>query len=364
MSWRDRLPTQMAELGMFRWTGLLMFFGLTILISAAQQYGTDVVYRQGTWMCVGLAAAVMCMKIGYRYWLDASVVLYLSGLIVLVFVLVAGHASHGAARWLTIGPISVQPSEFMKIITALFLARVLGDALVTAEHPSVDTTLKVLLYGAVPTLLVFLQPDLGTALTFIWITIVVLWIGNTSGRLLGMLAGAGLLLLPVGLSLLKEYQRSRILVFLNPDLDPLGAGYTIIQSRIAIGSGGLLGKGWMSGTQSQLHFLPERHTDFIFSVVGEEWGFVGCAVLLLLFGLWLADAWSVVARTEDVRGRLLAAGMAGLVGFHVVVNVGMTMGLLPVVGLPLPLISSGGSVVLTMLIASGLIESVRRSSVL
>jgi len=209
-----------------------------------------------------------------------------------------------------------------------------------------------------PFLLILGQPDLGTALMLVPVFFTLLYIWGAKLKHLFFIIGCGLVMSPLSWFLLKDYQKERIMVFMNPDIDPLGAGYTVIQSRIAIGSGGAFGKGWLSGTQNQLNFLTERHTDFIFSVAGEEWGFVGGAILIALYYVLVKRAFEIARKTDDPCGTLAACGMATIMGIQVIVNISMTMGFMPVVGLPLPLVSYGGSSLLVTMIALGLLESV------
>ena len=217
---------------------------------------------------------------------------------------------------------------------------------------------------AIPFGLVLLQPDLGTALLLVPIFLSIMLVAGARPRYLVGMILLGLTGLPFFWQILREYQRQRLLVFLNPNIDPLGAGYTIIQSKIAIGSGGLLGKGWTHGTQNQLNFLPERHTDFIFSVIGEEWGFLGAAALVFLYFLIIKRAFNIASLTSDLYGKSIATGVAVMLGLQVVVNIGMTVGLMPVVGVPLPLVSYGGSSLISTLVAIGLLLNVgmRRST--
>ena len=347
---------------LLRVTVALMVCGLVVLASASHTQGSGVVLRQAAWMLLGVVGAIGIRQVSYQRWLDAAPLFYALALICLLCALAAGRLSHGATRWVALGPLSFQPAELGKLATVLCLARVLGDVVAGGAPLTGRAMLTAAVIGGVPMLLVFLQPDLGSASVFLWITLVMLWLAGLPVRyVLGglLLAGA---LAPAGWHMLKDYQRARLLVFLDPHADPLGAGYTLIQSRIAIGSGGLWGKGWMAGTQNQLNFLPERHTDFIFSIVGEEWGFLGSVVLIGLFGWWLMRAWWVAGQIREAQGRLIIGGLAAWLGYHVVVNIGMTMGLLPVVGIPLPLISYGGSAVLITLMAVGIIESIHRWS--
>ncbi|MEK6733202.1 MAG: FtsW/RodA/SpoVE family cell cycle protein, partial [Candidatus Omnitrophota bacterium] len=198
----------------------------------------------------------------------------------------------------------------------------------------------------------------GTALMLVPVFFVLLYIWGAKIKHLFFIIGTGLALSPLGWFLLKDYQKERLAVFINPDIDPLGAGYTVIQSKIAIGSGGVFGKGWMSGTQNQLNFLTERHTDFIFSVAGEEWGFAGGVILLVLYYILVKRAFEIAKKTDDPCGVLVACGMATMIGIQVLVNISMTMGFMPVVGLPLPLVSYGGSSLLVTMAALGILESI------
>jgi rod shape determining protein RodA len=216
----------------------------------------------------------------------------------------------------------------------------------------------------VPFILVLLQPDLGTALLMLPIFFAILLVGGARVKYIVWMIAIGLAGLPVFWHFLREYQKQRLLVFLNPNIDPLGAGYTIIQSKIAVGSGGLFGKGWLAGTQNQLNFLPERHTDFIFSVIGEEWGFLGALIVVFLYFVIVQKAFTIANLTSDRFGKLIATGIGVLLGFQVIINIGMTIGLMPVVGIPLPLVSYGGSSLLSTLVAIGLLLNVfmRRST--
>jgi rod shape determining protein RodA len=276
--------------------------------------------------------------------------------VLLVLVLVLGRARLGAQRWFNVGGVAIQPSEFCKLIYVIMMASYLGHS---REHLSELKGFFVpVLLTVPPFVLILLQPDLGTALVLVPVFFAMLFIAGTRMRYLIVTGVGGILFSPVFWHFLRDYQKKRLLVFLNPDMDPLGAGYTIIQSKIAIGSGGLFGKGWLSGTQNMLNFLPERHTDFIFSVIGEEWGFMGAVMLITLYFILLKRAVMIVERTTDIYGRLLGVGIITMLGFQVFVNVAMTIGMMPVVGIPLPLISYGGSSLWTTIIAIALLLNV------
>lgn len=339
---------------------ILLVIGLVILYSASYQRmvatGTNFVVRQLVWLALGLAVAIGLMLVDYHRWLEGAYVVYGLNLVLLGLVLVAGETRGGAQRWLAAGPLTFQPSELAKLSTILALARYLG------EHREPRRGWRALivpaLLAAMPIGLIIKEPNLGTALLFLPIVAAMLVVWGIPAKIWWTLLGLALVALPLGWQLLHDYQRSRLLVFVNPNMDPLGAGYTVLQSKIAVGSGLLWGRGWLAGTQNQLNFLPERHTDFIFSVVAEEWGFLGAAMLLALFGVLLHRGFRIAREARDPFGTLLVAGLMTMFGTHVIINVGMTMGLMPVVGLPLPFLSYGGSWLLTCLAALGMVFSV------
>jgi rod shape determining protein RodA len=339
----------------------LLAIGLLTLYSASfqksQDMGVSYLNKQLMWAAIGAVLAIALIAVDYHRWLEGAYVLYVINLALLAAVLFIGVTRGGAQRWISFGPISIQPSEFAKITAVLVLARYLGS-----RRELVDSGWRALacagLIVGLPMALILKEPNLGTSLVFIPVTLAVLLVWGIRYKVIALLLGSGAALMPLAWHGLKEYQRSRLMVFMNPNLDPLGAGYTVIQSKIALGSGGLFGKGWFSGTQNQLNFLPERHTDFIFSIVGEEWGFFGTTVCLLLYAVIFYRGILIATQTRDPFGRLLVIGLLTMLWFHVMVNIGMTMGLAPVVGLPLPFLSYGGSWTLTCLVATGVILSV------
>lgn len=335
--------------------------GLFCLYSASYNRGPDaagsLVARQATWIAIGLVLIVpVVLFVDYQRFIDLGHLLYFAGLLLLFLVLFMGHARLGSQRWLSIGGFNLQPSEFSKIIYILIMTSYLGGR--RTEIVNCRSLAMPLLLTALPFLLILLQPDLGTALILVPILIAMLFVAGAQTKHLFGLGMCGILLSPLFWNFLKGYQKERLLVFLNPDMDPLGTGYTIIQSKIAIGSGGFFGKGWLAGTQSQLNFLPERHTDFIFSVVGEEWGFFGAALLITVYFLLFRRGLVIAAGTRNMYGKLLATGLITMLGVQVFVNIAMTMGFMPVVGLPLPFMSYGGSSLWTSLIAIGLLLNV------
>ncbi len=335
-------------------TLIIFTIGIGFLFSATYQRGPEIVIKQLLWFCLGSTIFIFIINLDYRKILEISPLLYVLMIILLIGVLVFGSKRFGAQRWLEIGPINFQPSEFAKLIIMLVCVRFLS----TAKPYSFKQIVPILLLFGVPFFLILKEPDLGTAIMLVPLFLGLLFVWGISKRALISLTIIGILILPFGWHILRDYQRERLLVFLNPDIDPLGAGYTIIQSKIAIGSGGFLGKGWLSGTQNQLNFLAERHTDFIFSVVGEEWGFLGAVFIIACYFYLLKRALRVAELTPALSGRLLAIGIVILIGTQVFVNIAMTIGLMPVVGLPLPFVSYGGSSLVMSLSLVALLESI------
>ncbi|WP_314825607.1 rod shape-determining protein RodA [Selenomonas noxia] len=315
------------------------------------------VQRQGISIVIDIALAAFLMNFDYKILQRYGNHFYVFNLILLILVMLVGQTALGAQRWIALGPISIQPSEFSKLIMIIALAAMLEKR--GGKINTITDLAPVAAYVGVPFLLVLKQPDLGTSLVFLAIFFGMVFVAGVRLRLLLGIFGAGLAALPVLWHFLKDYQKMRIMVFMDPNVDPLGAGYHIIQSKIAIGSGMLFGKGLFGGTQSQLNFLPENHTDFIFSVVGEELGFVGCAILLLLYLVVLWRGIRIAQDASDMFGRLLAVGITSMIAFHVLINVGMTMGIMPVTGIPLPLMSYGVSSLTTNIMAIAILLNIQ-----
>ena len=340
----------------------LMLFGIIAIASAThfQLFGTDdqvwYVRRQGLFILFSLFLVWFSLRFDYRLLKDFAPFLYIGTLVILLLVMFVGQTALGAQRWLQVGPISIQPSEFAKLFMIIVVAAFLEKKM---NHLSRwREVLPIFIIVGIPAVLVLKQPDLGTAMVFFGILIGTLFVAGISWRILGIMGATVLLTLPVFWHFLHDYQRSRIMVLINPDADPLGAGYHVIQSQIAIGSGQFLGKGLFSGSQSQLNFLPENHTDFIFSVIGEEMGFVGSFVLLLIYSYLLYRSLRIAGEAQDDFGMLLASGIASMWAFHLLVNVGMTMGIMPVTGVPLPFVSYGLSSLLTNLCAVAILLNI------
>lgn len=360
------------NLGFFLWlaTVCIMAAGLIALYSASYQnvrVSHKVFYDQ----LFGAGFAVLLMtylsRFDYRRFYDGAYVFYGMTVVLLIFVLVSGRHALGAQRWFSIAGVSFQPSEVMKLSLIMALARYFNDR----RSPSAVRPHHVLLIlwhdlivpfflALMPMMLVFKQPDLGTSILLFGIFIIMLL---SSGLRYRFIAGFLLLCLsvvPLGWHFLKQYQKDRLLVFLNPNIDPLGAGYTIIQSKIAIGSGSFLGKGWLAGTQNQLNFLPERHTDFIFSTIGEEWGFLGAMFLLIGYFIVIDSGLKIAEQMKDRFGMMAASGCIGIFALQVVINIGMVLGLCPVVGITLPLVSYGRTSFFIFTVMVGFLLSLSR----
>ncbi len=316
------------------------------------------VQRQGMFALVNVAIAFFLMNFDYKILQGYGNKLYIFNLILLLAVMIFGHSALGAQRWIMIGPISIQPSEFSKLIMIVSIAAILNDRV--GKLNSLRDLLPVALYVGIPFILVLKQPDLGTSLVFMAIFFGMVFVSGINMKLLGGIFAAVIAAMPVLWHFLKDYQKMRIMVFMDPNVDPLGSGYHIIQSKIAIGSGMLYGKGLFAGTQSQLNFLPENHTDFIFAVVGEELGFVGVCFLLFLYLVVLLRGLQIARDAGDTFGRLLAVGITSMLAFHVLVNVGMTMGIMPVTGIPLPLMSYGVSSLTTNILSIAILLNIER----
>lgn len=353
---------RLAALASIRW-GLLAVvvalsaIGLATVHSASAESPIDYLYRQAVWVAVGWAAMVVVFGFSYHTLLSWSLPLYLASLAALALVLVLGYEAGGSQGWFRIGSVGVQPSEFAKLVTALYLTRYLGGLSQRELQPrQIATALAI---AAVPMVLIALEPDLGGAAMFVPMLAGMLLVAGVRLRLLVTALVAALALGALIWSFgMQPYQRQRVATFLQPAEDPLGAGYQVRQSKIAVGSGELTGKGYLQGTQSQLRFLPARHTDFILAVLAEEWGFVGVVVVLGLYGIYLVNAGAIAARARDRQGILLVVGLTSVFAFHVLYNSAMVIGLVPITGIPLPFLSYGGSFTLVNYLAVGLLLGV------
>jgi len=332
----------------------LLGIGLMALYSAGGE-SLELVVQQAVRIGVGLVAMIVVAQIPPPNLRLLAPWLFGLGLVALIGVELWGARAGGAQRWLDLGIVTVQPSEGMKVVVPMMVARYLAER---APPPSLWRILGALALLAVPAMLIARQPDLGTAVLIASAGLFAIFLAGIRWRLIavfGVLAAASV---PLVWHFMRDYQRERVLTFLRPQSDPLGAGYHIIQSKIAIGSGGLYGKGWLNGTQSQLDFLPERSTDFIFAVFGEEFGLFGAALLLAVYAFVVGRSLYIASRAQDSFGRLFAGSLALTFFVYVGVNIGMVTGLMPVVGVPLPLISYGGTSMVTLLTAFGIIMSI------
>ncbi len=339
--------------------------GYLALLSATRWSGAQAdPDRQALFLVLGWSLALLLACGHHRLWQKLSVPVYGASLATLGAVLLpgVGQSANGAQRWISLGPLGAfQPSEFAKLAVVLALAAFLARQSDEEGRPAgrLKTLLGAFLIAGLPFLMIAAQPDLGTALVVVAICLVMVFVAGASPWLLGGLIASGLAIIP---HFLKDYQRDRLLIFRQPELDPMGMGYSLVQSKTAIGSGGVYGKGLFQGHMTQHGFVPENWTDFVFSVIGEELGLLGCAGFLVLFGLLLLSILRAAHLSPDLFGSLVASGVATMLAFQLVVNVAMTIGLAPVVGLPLPLASFGGSALLTNLTALGIVAGVTLSS--
>jgi rod shape determining protein RodA len=343
----------------FDWPFFLPILGLAtlsfIVLYSAGDEDPGLVLGQAARFGVALAVFFVAAAIPPRVLALLAPYAYAATLAMLVLVPLVGAEGMGAQRWLAVGPLTIQPSELMKLVLPLTLAAFLSHQ-DYPPRPAVLFTSLVLI--GLPAGLVADQPDLGTAVLITASGLVILFLAGASLRLFVALGALVLASLPAIWYMLHDYQRQRLVGFLNPSADPYGAGYHITQSKIAIGSGGFTGKGWLEGTQAQLDFLPERHTDFIFAVLSEEFGMLGALVLLALYLLLTLRGLTIAFRSREMYSRLVAAGLSTVFFFYVVINMGMTTGLLPVVGVPLPLVSFGGSSLVALLAGLGLVMGI------
>ena len=351
---------------------LIIGFGLVVLSSASQGISGDpyfYVKKQVLFLGVGLIAALLVLRYDYSYLRRYGIILYGLSVFLLIAVLVVGEEVRGTTGWISLGPLpAVQPAEFTKIMLAISFADFLNKR--KGMLNTLGEILPCIVYMGVPFVLILMQPDLGTALVYIAMTVVMMFVAGANPRILGGLIalGAGF----IGLMLfmhfqygmwlpLEDYQIKRLTVFLNPYEDGKGgrgAGWNTIQSLIAIGSGGLTGLGLFNGTQVQLNFLPEHHTDFIYAVIGEVMGFIGAAGVILLYTILLLRAIYISFHAKDLFGTLIVTGITAMWLFHIFENIGMSIGIMPITGIPLPFLSYGGSSMITNLIAVGLVLSV------
>jgi rod shape determining protein RodA len=359
MALRSRRFSPLAKLSEVNWFIVLVMtviacIGFAMMVSAGgggfSPWASQQVERFTVAFVLMLAVAVTPMRMVMQY----AYVVYFLCFLVLVGVDIMGHTGMGAKRWLSLGGLNLQPSEFMKLAVILVLARYFQQL-----HPEDIKRFQFLIPPVVlillPAILILREPNLGTTTILISVGGILCFLAGVQWRYFIGLAVAGVSAAPVAWHFMHDYQKRRVLTFLDPQADPLGAGYNILQSMIAIGSGGLFGKGYMHGSQNQLNFLPEKHTDFIFTMLGEEFGFAGSVILLGLYAVLLACGLIVAVRSRSTFGAMLAAGVTALIFMHILINCAMVMGMVPVVGVPLPLMSYGGSIMVSTVLAIGLL---------
>lgn len=338
---------------------IIFCIGIACIYSATYQKleFRSYVLKQLLWGIFGVIGLSFVLWAGYKRFIQWGYLLYLISLFLLILVLFMPSVS-GAHRWFKIFGFSFQPSELAKLTLILAIVKYL-DTFIRRKLIFFDI-LVVILFTLLISVLILVEPDLGTAIILWPLLIGILIAAGIKPKILFFIIVIGLTLLPLGWNHLQPYQKERLLVFLNPNLDPLGAGYTLIQSKIAIGQGGIFGSGWLAGTQNQLNFLPERHTDFIFSVIGEEWGFIGVLVILFLYYLLVIRGFNIAIRATERSGKFLASSITVLFTIQIIINIGMSIGIMPVVGLPLPLLTYGGSSLFFTIIGLGLLLDISR----
>jgi len=333
----------------------IFIVSLTTIYSASNS-SIDAVVNQGIKILISISAMVVVAQFSPLSYARVGPWLYFLCLVLLILVLVIGETRNGATRWLNIGITSFQPSELMKIAMPLMIARYISRGALPPDVSSVALSIIIVL---IPSYLIMEEPDLGTSILIAFSGLVVIFLSGLKKRYLAIAFALFLAYLPFMWSSIHPFQKKRVLSFLNPESDPLGSGYHLIQSKIAIGSGGVFGKGWLNSTQGQLDFLPERTTDFIFAILAEEFGFLGVS---LLIGIYLFIIWRgimIAVNAQNLFSRLLASSISLTFFVYVFVNIAMTTGLLPVVGVPLPLISSGGTSMVTIMVGLGMLMSIQ-----
>jgi len=339
---------------------IISCIGILTIASATNSGSREIknyyyIKMQFIWLGVGLVFMFGIISIDYRITGKYVNIIYGMSIALLLMVLFMGKSAKGATRWIMLGPFRFQPSEFAKLATILILAKYIEKK--KGKITEIKDFLVALIYVGVPVMLI-MKEDLGSSMVLLAIFFVMMFAGGTNIKLLSGLVVTGILMAPIIWFSMGSFQKKRILVFLNPKMDPLGAGYHAIQSKIAVGSGGLLGKGLYKGTQNQLDFLPEQHTDFIFSVLGEEFGFIGSLFLVALYLFLILRMLNIASRSKDLYGMLTIIGITTMFVSHIFINIGMTIGIMPITGLPLPFMSYGGSSFITNMIAVGLVLNI------
>jgi len=330
--------------------------GLLFVYSASSGYTRNYLPRQAMWVVLGICAAVPTALVNVRVYRHYAAPLFVCGVLGLLAVLLVGEERNGAKSWLGFGSLGIQPSEFAKLAVIIMFGRYLAEF---EEH-----RYDYRYYGVsflilfIPLLLILLQPDLGTALVFMPVVFAMFYVSGTRQGLLATTFLAGAACMPLLWMVMSDRQKQRILLTWQPELDPTRVGYQAIQSKLAVGSGQITGRGFLNSLQCKLNFLPERHTDFVYSVICEEWGLMGGMLVLALYVCVILVAFYIARTAKDIFSEVVAVGIAVMLATHVVMNIGMTVGLLPIIGLPLPFVSYGGSAMLTTLMAVGILQSI------
>ncbi|HZX36292.1 MAG TPA: rod shape-determining protein RodA [Thermodesulfobacteriota bacterium] len=337
---------------------ILSLMGIATIFSATFAQDAHFYKKQFSWLVIGFFIMIPVVAVNYSHFSRFGYVIFGASILSLILALTIGRTVAGAQRWISLGFLSFQPSEFAKIAFIIALAKHLSSVKVPPKGLDFKELIAPLAILFIPFILIAKQPDLGTALIFCAIFASMTLMMRIRFRVLLAAAFATAILIPLAWGHLKAYQKARVLSFMDPSKDPLGSGYHIIQSKIAVGSGGLIGKGFTQGTQGSLMFLPEHHTDFIFSILSEEWGFAGVLAALILFLTLILRGMDVVKNAKDRFGFLVSFGIISMLFWHVTINLGMVTGLLPVVGVPLPFFSYGGSFLLTVLISMALLINI------
>ena len=356
LSFKDRLFNM--SWSFFGFIILVAMIGVLLLYSIAGGSFEPWAERQIIRFLMGCTVFFIAALSDLRLWMKYAYVLYAISLLMLLAVDIFGHVGMGAQRWLNLGFMKIQPSEPMKITLVLALARYFHGCSNDDIEKTRNLIIPAFLMG-LPVGLILLQPDLGTALMLVFVTVAIFWVVGVQWWKFALVGLAGIISIPIAWHFLHDYQKNRVLTFLNPEKDPLGLGYHIMQSKITLGSGGVFGKGFLQGTQSHLNFIPEKHTDFIFTVLSEEFGLVGASFLLLLYMIIIFYGFKMSLKSCNFFGKLLGLGLTVNFSLYVFINIAMVMGLMPVVGIPLPLVSYGGSAMLVLMLGFGLIECVR-----
>jgi len=352
----DRRLLENFDFILFFTTIILCLLGIIFIESATSVLEINYAKKQLLYFFMGLVGLVIATTFNYSKIARHTIAIYVLSILLLIVVLLVGRGAGGAKRWISLGIVNFQPSELFKITSILMIAYYLD------KMGKRISSSKVLIYAflivVAPILLIIIQPDLGTAISLIFVFFIAAFVSEGSVRHMLIVVGISLASCPFLWKFLKTYQKKRLLVFINPDVDPLGAGYAIIQSKIAVGVGGLFGYGWKRGYQTHLNFIPEHHTDFIFSTIAEEWGFIGACVLLLLYAVLFWRMFNIAILTRDKLGLLIIVGIISLFAVHIFVNIGMAIGIMPITGLTLPFLSYGGSSLIVNMFLVGLVLNI------